>query len=223
MTIKKMIFLVMAFVLSLGLFACGETEEDPKKELLESIINGVIVDKQYKSLTGDLELPDTAGGAYLIDWTIDAKYSNNAVMGMTDEGYPVVEVTQTEEDEKFILVATISDGGITASRNWECWVRAMAVATETTCAKVKEFANDDYLQLTGKVTYVAPNRGFFLKDETGSLYIYVNGKVTVEVGDNVVVKGYKGKNYDLYELTKPTIVSSSAGQFDAASAAEYRR
>ena len=145
MKFKKVFLLLIAFVLSFSLIACEKEDENSgKEEELENVLKGVIIDKAYKNLDGDLPLPDIAGVDYIIEWSIDSKYAANAVIAYDDNGMPYIDVTQTEEDVKFTLVATISEAGVSASRPWnDCWVREIAEAKlpDLNCSTVESAMN----------------------------------------------------------------------------------
>lgn len=218
MNFKKVLLIVMLLVLPFAVFCCTDDNSE-SSELLDSIMKGVIVDKSYKNLSGDLSLPDTAGGQYFIEWSIDSEYSENAVIAISNDGFPYIDVTQSDKVVKFILTGKISDeNGNTASREWECWIKASTVATKVTCLEAIDEANDNLLQITGTVSYVINSKGFFVQDDTGSIYVYVNGAISVKVGDTVTVKGTKSKNYDMHQLTSPVIVNSESGTFDVSKA-----
>lgn len=219
---KKILFILLSFCLVLGI-GCKK-EEDPnkeKKELLDSILNGVVIDSSYKNLANDLMLPEIAGGKYLISWDINAEAADWAYIDINDDGVQIIRITQSEDEAKeFTLTASIRDGAVTASRTWTGYVRIATQAEEVTTQQAKEAKVNSYLQVTGVVTYVNGIKGFWVKDETGSLYIYVNAEFEAKVGDKVTVRGTKSVNYSLHELKDPTIVSTEAGSFNATQNAE---
>lgn len=221
MKFKKIILSVLAFFFVLCAFGCGEkSPEEEKQELLEQIMSGVVVDSSYKNLANDLVLPEIAGGQYLITWTIAEEYSDYASIEVLDDGTQKIVITQVEgKANAFKLVGTINDGAVTVSRTWDGYVKAAKAADPVTCLAVKESAVNEYLQVTGVVTYVYTNVGFWVEDETGSLYIYVNGAFEAALGDTVTVKGSKAIHYSLHQLKTPTITVVENGTIDYASKA----
>ncbi len=221
MKFKKIILSVLAFFLMLGAFGCEK--EDPnaeKKELLESILAGVVVDSSYKNLANDLILPDVAGGSYLITWTIAEDYKDWAIIEEMEDGKQKVVVTQVEgKANPFTLVATIEDGGISATRSWDGYVKAATQATAVTCLDAYKAQLNEYIQVTGIVTYVYDNTGFWVKDDTASFYIYVKGTFEATVGDTVTVKGTKAIYYSLNQIKDPTILIDAKGTLDVATIA----
>ena len=218
---KKILFLLLSFCLVLGIACQKDDPNKEKKELLESILNGVVVDSNYKNLANDLPLPEIAGGKYLISWDIALDYEEWAYIDIDDKGTQIIRITQHEDEAKeFVLTATIKDGVVSVTRSWTGYVRIATQAEEVTTKQAKESTVNSYLQVSGVVTYINGIKGFWLKDDTGTLYIYVNAEFSLKVGDKVTVKGTKSVNYSLHELKDPTIVSSEAGSFNASQNAE---
>ena len=216
MKIRKIILLVITLILSFSVFACKKDDGNSElEEKLESIINGVIIEKEYRNLVGDFVLPDTAGGSYFITWSIDEKYAANAVIAYDDNGMPYIDITQAETSVQFDLVATIEEGGVSANKSWECWIAKIRQPSVVKCDAVYNASNDDYLQITGVVTCVGKNQGYWVKDETATVYVYDQGANGVSAGDTVTVKGYKDKYHSIHQITEPAIVEKTSGTFDA--------
>lgn len=221
MKFKKIFLSVLVFFLALGFFGCNKkTPEEEKKEFLESILGGVVVDSSYKNLASDLPLPEIAAGQYLITWTIADEYKDWAKIEVLEDGTQKIVINQVEgKANKFVLVGSISEGAISATRTWEGYVKAGSVATPVTCKEAVGYTINEYLQVTGVVTYVYENTGFWVKDDTGSIYVYVSGSFEPKVGDTVTVKGTKAIYYSLQQLKSPSIVSVTSGTIDLAQTA----
>lgn len=218
MKFKKIILSVLVFFLALGFFGCDKkTPEELKQEELEAILGGVVVDSSYKNLASDLLLPEIAGGQYLITWTIAEEYAEWAHIETLEDGKQKIVIAQEEgKANAFELVAKISEGGISATRKWDGYVKAGSVATPVTCREAVSYTINEYIQVSGVVTYVYENNAFWLKDDTGSIYIYVKGAVEPKAGDKVTVKGTKAIYYAMQQLKDPSVVINETGTIDLA-------
>ena len=216
MNFRKIILLVIALILSFSVFACKKDDANSElEEKLESIINGVIIEKEYKNLVGDFNLPDTAGGSYFITWSIDEKYAANAVVAYDDNGMPYIDVTQAETNIKFELIATIEESGVSVNKSWECWIAKIKQPAIVSCDDIYTSINGDYLQITGVVTCVGKTQGYWVKDDTATVYVYDQGSNGVNVGDTVTVKGDKDKYHSIHQIKNPAIVEKTSGTFNA--------
>ena len=218
MNFKKIFAFLMTFVLAFSLIACNQGEDGKEEvsteEKLEQVIAGVIVDSSFKLLQNDLILPSEVNGEYLITWTIDEKYSAHARIEETADGKQKIAITRPNADADFYefeFVATIADKGVSVSRTWKGWVKPKDVTSEMTCAQFLAAPSQAKGTISGVVTFAVPNKGYWVKDDTASVYVYAAGEYEVKVGDKVTVSGTKDIYYSLVELVSPSVDELTAG------------
>ena len=210
--IKRLLLVLVAFALSFGLIGCKEQEKEPTlQETLESAV-GSIVMENIATLASNLVLPEKAGGEYDIVWTISE--SEYAIITTNRSGAPMIKVSRPESAEgykAFVVTATISKDGATASREWEGYVKPLAEGIQVmTAAEIKAADVNTKVLITGKVLIVCKSAGFWVADETGAVYVY--GSVgDVQPGDTVIVTGDKTFYYSLTEIENPGITIDEEG------------
>ena len=222
MNIKKILGLLLAFILVLGI-ACGEKEEEKPtpeptvEEKLEGIINGLVLDTSIKKLANDLELPLSVNEDYVIKWEIDEKYSEFARIEKVGakSKIAITQPAEGEEYAKFELKGTISEGLTSVTRTWDdCYVQPQLPATTYTLSDLFNATQGDYVQVSGQVIYVSGVHGYWIEDETGRAYIFVNKEHDIKVGDKLTVKGTKDLYYSLLEVKDVSVVSKEAGEYN---------
>ena len=222
MNIKKILGLLLAFILVLGI-ACGEKEEEKPtpeptvEEKLEGIINGLVLDTSIKKLANDLVLPLSVNEDYVIKWEIDEKYSEFARIEKVgaQSKIAITQPAEGEEYAKFELKGTISEGLTSVTRTWDdCYVQPQLPATTYTLSDLFDATQGEYVQVSGQVIYVSGVHGYWIEDETGRAYIYVNKEHDIKVGDKLTVKGTKDLYYSLLEVKDVSVVSKEAGEYN---------
>ncbi|HRT68956.1 MAG TPA: hypothetical protein P5173_01905 [Bacilli bacterium] len=212
---KRLLLVLVAFALIFGLIGCGGTDEEPKEPTLQEKLEtavGSIVMENIATLSSNLVLPEKARGEYDIVWTISE--SEYAEIGTNRSGAPMIKISRPESTEgykKFVITATISKDGATASREWEGYVKPLAEGVKVlTAAGVKAAEINASVLITGKVLIVCKSAGFWVVDETGAVYVY-GAPGDVQPGDTVTVSGNKTVYYSLVEIEKPGITIDEEG------------
>ena len=220
MKLKKLLMLLFAFALMVSFVACSKEEEkEPSvEEQLQSILNGIIVDSSIKKLGDDLVLPLSANGEYVINWSIDEKYSSNARIEYTDDGRQKISITKplaTEGWFEFELTATINKGLAKASRTWtSCYVQPQLPAIVVNCDELFDAAEGERVEVTGLVTYVSGTHGFWIEDEFGKAYIFINKEHEIKTGYTVKVTGEKDLYYSLLEIKNVYVQILEKGSYN---------
>ncbi len=209
---KRLLLVLVAFALSFGLIGCkGKDEEPTLQETLETAVGSIVLEN-VATLASNLVLPEKAGGEYDIVWTVSE--SEYAEIGTNRSGAPMLKVSRPESTEgykAFVLTATISKDGATASREWEGYVKPLAEGVQVlTAAGVKAAEVNASVLIQGKVLIVCKSAGFWVADETGAVYVY-GTPGDVQPGDTVTVAGSKTIYYTLVEIENPGIVVDEEG------------
>lgn len=209
---KRLLLVLIAFALSFGLVGCKPEDGEPTlKQTLETAIGGVVMEN-IATLASNLVLPEKAGGEYDIVWTISE--SEFATLAMNRSGQPMIKVSRPESTggyKKFVITGTITKDGVSASREWEGYVKPLAegILVLTADGAKKAEVNSTVL-VKGTVLIVCKNAGFWVADETGAVYVY--GAIgDVQVGDKVTVTGSKILYYSLTEISNPGITIDEEG------------
>ena len=218
MNFKKIFLLLIITIFGISLNACKEGDnikpDNVTQEKLDAIVAGIIIDTDFKMLANDLVLPSKANGEYPICWSIPEKYSQNARIEVSEKGEQKIVVTRPNFGGAFAeyeLIATISVNGISSTRVWKGWIKPQTGGENMSCVEFLSAKNQTIATISGIVTFTVPNRGYWIKDDTASVYVYANGPFDVRVGDFVTVSGTKTTYYSLVELINPSIENKNVG------------
>ena len=228
--LKRFSFVVMMAFIAVLLVGCGG---DNPEELLAEAKAKIMVDSSITNLASDINLQDkvtikdSKNEEIVIDvvWTATESDYFSIVVGTDNK--VVGKVTRPvpgSEQPEVTLTATLTYEKKTTERQWTIYIAPLPESEAFTIEEAIKQPVDTVVTVEGIVTYIMAKKGFFLKDETASIYIYTNGEVdaAVEPGAKVEVTGSKIKYYDLYEIENPTyevVEAAPTSGFDYASEA----
>lgn len=215
---KKTLLAFLAVVLGFVALGCGKVDEKPE---LESIISTFILEEVYYG--ADTVLTDKVQG-YPITWTVS---ESDYAKVIEKDGAQVLDITQGETySDAITLTATIcgiEDPEVKVSKNFEIYVKPIPEYIECT---IEDFNDNEKVPLNEKVkvsgtVYAhAPEKGFWVIDETGyTAYVYAKSdpvKDGYTLGSAVEVIGKKEIYYSMLEITSPevTVVTKGDGTYD---------
>lgn len=223
---KKLIALLLAMVLCLGLFAgCGGAEEKSDLAKAREYLYSLYVDKSTETAT-DLEYPARVKGGntfFDVEWTVTIVSGNGEikVVNSENEGFVVVDVPgEPAEDIVYKLTATIKDPEGKKNETLE-YTYTVPQFKLTSFSEYAAAADDTLLVCQGVVTAILSktlgdsSNSLYFQDNDGGYYAY---NITadpveagIEVGMTVRVTGLKDTYNGTYE-----IVSGEAQIIDSA-------
>ena len=195
---KRILVLFLALVASLGLMACDKKDKEVEQQLKDALATILVPDTS--TLNNSFTLPDkTRDYDLTITWEVICE--DGTAKLETVDGKQQVTITQTEYSEdaqgnqtngwgEGTLKATVTIGDKSSSRSWELHILPGVKETELTVAAAKAAANDTVVEIQGVVTYVI-SAGFYVQDETGSMYVYNTPSENIKLGAVVKVQGKK--------------------------------
>ena len=196
---KKVLTLMLALVLTLSLAACGNKED--QANLADAVQKLSLDVSDPTAVTASIELPATG----LLETTITWSSSNTDVI--SNEGV-VTRPAIGSADETVVLTATITLGKEKTTKEFTLKVLEDVPVVVMDIARFNSSAvkDDSVVELTGIVVGTIDGKGFYIADSSGSTYIYEGKDATVEVGDNVTVKGTKDTYYNVVEMVSVSSV-----------------
>lgn len=216
---KKLLFILLAFIASFALIACGGDDDDAEKIIKEAL--GSITLGDVSTLNSDFDITNYTNLHNLeIKWElIDADETLDLVK--KNDQWTTVKVTPTPytEDEngnqtngwgQGILKATVTYNNKSDSRQWTLYVSPGTKTTVMTIDAAKKVANGTGVEVEGFVTLVLSNQ-FIIHDNTGGVAIFLDSAPdeNIKVGAKVSVKGEKGLYYGQPQVgvkgKKPTV------------------
>ena len=216
---KKLIALLLAMVLCLGLFAaCGKTEGKSDLAKAKEYLYSLYVDKSTETAT-DLEYPARVKGGstfFDVEWTVEIVSGSGEikVVPSENEGFVVVDVPgEPAEDIVYKLTATIKDpeGKKNETLVYEYTVPKFKL---TSFAEYAAAADDTLIVAQGVVTailsktYGDSSNSLYFQDNDGGFYAYNLATDPVEdgieVGMTVRVTGLKDLYNGTYEIVSGT-------------------
>lgn len=216
---KKALLALLAVIFGFVALGCGGTDE---KAELDSIISTYILEEAYYG--ADYVLDGKIQG-YPITWTISE--SDYAKIVTDEDGNQVLDVTQGEEySPELTLTATIcgiEDPNIKVSKDFEIYVKPIPDFIECTIEDFNDNVKvplNEKVKVTGTVYAHAPEKGFWVIDETGyTVYVYSKTDPVAkgyEIGSEVSVIGKKEIYYSMLEITSPevTVITKGDGTYD---------
>lgn len=229
-SLKKISFIVMIALIAVLLAGCGK---DKPEELLAEAKSKILVDGSISNLISDINLQekvtikDSKGEEIVFDIVWSASESAHFSVEVLENGKVLGKVARPaagEEQAEATLKATLTYEKKTAVREWTVYIAPLPASEKFTIAEAIGQPLNTIVEVEGIVTYIMAGKGFFMKDETASIYVYTNGAVREEVkpGAKVKVAGKKIVYYDLYELEAPVyevLTAAPAAGFDFAAEA----
>lgn len=229
-SLKKISFIVMIALVAVLLAGCGK---DKPEELLAEAKSKILVDGSISNLISDINLQekvtikDSKGEEIVFDIVWSASESAHFSVEVLENGKVLGKVARPaagEEQAEATLIATLTYEKKTAVREWTVYIAPLPASEKFTIAEAIGQPLNTVVEVEGVVTYIMAGKGFFIKDETASIYVYTNGAVREEVkpGAKVKVAGKKIVYYDLYELEAPVyevLTAAPAAGFDFAAEA----
>ena len=228
--LKRFSFVVMMAFIAVLLVGCGG---DNPEELLAEAKAKIMVDSSITNLASDINLQekvtikDSKNEEVVMDIVWTATESEFFAIEVGTDNKVIGKVTRPvpgSEQPEITLTATLTYEKKTTERQWTIYIAPLPESESFTIEEAIKQPVDTVVNVEGIVTYIMAGKGFFLKDDTASIYIYTNGAVdeAVEPGAKVEVTGTKIKYYDLYQIKEPTyevIEAAPTGGFDYASEA----
>lgn len=190
---KKVLTLMLAFVLGLSLTACGPKAEDV--ENLADAVQKLSLDVNYLEVTSDIDLPSTG----LHESTITWESSNTDVIA--NDG-TVTRPAVDAGDVTVTLTATLTIGKATETKEFVLKVLESVPSTLITIAELNSdaYSDGDAVEIQGVVIGMIQGKGYHIADETGFSYVYTGGDTEFAVGDEVRVMGYRKTYYNIIEV-----------------------
>ncbi len=213
---KKLIALLLAMVLCIGLFAGCAEEKNQDLSKAKEYLYSLYVDAAKETAT-DLEYPARVKGGdtfFDIEWTVEILSGKGEIKVVDSEntGFVVVDVPEeTPEDITYKLTATIksADGKQTETLTYEHTVPKF---TLTSFAEYAAAENGTLIVAQGVVTailsktYGDSSNSLYFQDNDGGFYAYNLATDPVEdgieIGMTVRVTGEKDLYNGTYEIVK---------------------
>jgi len=197
---KKILTLALILVASITLVACGgttddgPTDADKVEEARASLLLGGL--DQVKA---NMNLPTAGRNGTTITWESSdpSVISNTGVVTRPAEGEGNVEVT---------LTATITLNDESATREFVAVViqEEPSSVFDTIAELHAASAKNDVVEFQGIVSSIF-NGGYFLTDGTDVIGVYGQIAETVNVGDEIYVKGSYASYYTLFQISDLTV------------------
>lgn len=173
---------------------------DQSEELVNAALNLLSVDE---TVTDSFELTVSAPGGVRIAW----QSSNNDVISIDGQLATVTRPEADEEDVTVTLTATASKGTVSNDRTFDVTVLKKEAFDDdkydlTSIAEVKEGEIGTAYTVKGVVSAFVGGEfndaysanGFYLSDETGTIYVYAYSIAnTVEIGNEIVLTASLGE------------------------------
>lgn len=225
---KKLTLLTLILIVfGLILVGCGPKVGEPVGPTLLELKDELTLSKT-SNITLSLELPKYVPGS-----DIDGKYNHTitwesdnpdvlAVGGLNGLGTKyVTTLTQTTEVETVILTATIqlNDAVGEATKQFTITVAALIMTNYDTTLEVKGEVDGTTVEINGIISYVN-EKGIFVHDATGDIYVYLGATHAYTVGTEVTVAGTKS-TYSFSDNTMPQITNNPAPTITVESSSTY--
>lgn len=193
--LTKFLTLAVVLLLTLTLAACGNKDVEEK---LQDAYNALILAES--DIVDDIDLPTKGKHDVEISWkssnedyiTNDGKVTRPE-HGSTEKGYVVVTLTATLKLEK-------------KTKEKEFTVRVMELPEEkgVTVGGVLEQPKDTDVVLRDVIVFGVTSDGFYVYDETGTIFVYMgrDNKDHVKVGDKVDFYGTLDIYYNQPQVSK---------------------
>ncbi|QVK18582.1 lamin tail domain-containing protein [Mycoplasmatota bacterium] len=179
------------------------TTEDPEvakvAEAKAALILGDL--SQVKS---NLTLPTAGRHETTITWVSSNPdvLSNEGVVTRPENGSGNVHLT---------LTATITLNDVTDTKEFDVRVIEEDAKVGGTIASVLDQSKDTVVTIDSGIVFALRDKGYYVYDETGFMYIYTGDAPTVTVGDALLIQGTLDIYYDQPEIknvTKADVISS---------------
>ena len=223
--LKKFSFIAMIALIAVLLVGCVK---DKPEDLLAEAKTKILVDASITNLKSNINLQnkaivkDSKGEDIEIDivWTVTE--SEFFAIEVDEEGKVMGKVTRPvagSEQPEVTLTATLTYMKKTTDRQWTVYIAPLPESEDFTIRDAIDQPVDTIVTVEGIVTYIMAGKGFFLKDETASIYVFTNGAVDagVKTGAKVKATGKKIIYYNLYEIKEPTyevVTAAPVGGYD---------
>lgn len=221
---KKLFSVFLLFLLSIIIVGCQAPEEANRLEQLKDSLNiskttDVKLDFPIAKYLG---LADGEGNYdHVITWTSN-NTSTISIGGLDNSGkFYIAAVTRQETDVTVTLTATITLIATeeTTTKQFEITVSAVTQSSTEydTTEEAKAKAEGTTVSVSGTVSYVN-EKGFFVVDDEGSIYVYLNTTHSYIQGDVVTVSGTRANYNNMpqigYQPSAPTIVKSTNSTYN---------
>lgn len=222
--LKRFSFIAMIALIAVLLVGCGN---DNPEELLAEAKAKILVSAEIANLKSDINLQnkvtikDSKNEDLDMDivWTVTT--SDFFAIEVGTDGKVVGKVTRPEpgeEQAEVTLTATLTYKEKTTERKWTVYIAPMPESEAFSIAEAIQQPIDTVVTIEGVVVYIMAGRGFFLRDETATVYVYADADIdaAVEIGSKLSVTGAKGKYFDLHQIKDPSyeVVAAAPTGFD---------
>lgn len=220
---KKIMFLGIAAIMTIFLIGCGGDKIDRLGQLFDDLN---IPSNKRTNVIENFELPKFLGagdGEGNFDHEITWASSDDTIIsigGLTDSGRAFTAiVTRPEADTNVTLTATIhlNKDGSTRDKPFIFQVLKSVDSPNTgdyqTTSEVKATTNTTAVNTRGVVTYIN-DIGLFIKDDSGSIFVYSANKPAFAVGDQVTISGVRATYNQMPQIGTPTITKVGTTTFN---------
>ena len=217
MKLKRTFLLSFVFlVFGLVLVGCSPKVEDPTGPTLLELKADLALDKTA-NIDENIELPKyvmsvASSGVYnhTITWA-SSDSSVIAIGGLNKSAtHYVTTVTQAAQVKTVTLTATIvlNNAPGEATKPFTVTIAALPLIDDdtTTTLDAKSATDGTAVEISGTISYVN-EKGLFVHDQAGGLYIYLGKTHTYQIGSDVVVSGTKS-TYSYSDNYMPQITNN---------------
>lgn len=215
---RRIIFIFMFVLASLTLVACSQDSGASLDELKEALAL-----EKTENIREDFLLPRYIGEAdakgkynHSLTWQSSNEYVIS-IGDLNEEGshyHASVHAVTKAETIQLIATITLKKGGSDKKILIVKVVPPVDGLLSTT--EAKKAKDDSNIAISGVVSYTN-DQGFFVEDEAGAMYVFLQETHTYKAGDFVNVSGIKGTYNYMPQFTnkpsKPSITVESSGAY----------
>lgn len=196
---KKLKYIILVFIgLVVALIAPSCAPKENVKELVDGVMQNFKLPFEDSNVPSEFEINKTIETVTLTATTI------NEDVSISEENDVIkVKVKDSSKNVDYVLNITFAKDDYQTNKEFN--IKFIATVSDVSIANFYKAKDGDIVKVKGTVysKAVEERPGYFIYDETGTMFVYENNK-DVNIGDVVTVNGFKTYHFSLPQLKYET-------------------